>query len=376
MTNKNKRQLYRFLNNVEPIPKEVVNQHFLLSIEKDDEMLEMYLILGADVNIEKNKAMQYFVDCGNLEKIKRLRKYNPDLDVNLTEAIKAHNVEIVDYMLEAGSRVNPSYLNTAISVKDEEMIKLLLKYNAKVTDGVMRKAFYTSVEIVKMLLPYTGGKLPEQTFYNGDSIWGDVEFLPAESLVYLMDELDKESNILSEIFNNKYHSLITVDYYLGGALLFNIGSASYEDIKLVVEKFEEQHKNLDEISTSYADKIRENLLKNVKNIEELNKIFLYLKEKGILTKVGIEDLTFYGASTYRICTLETLKILGLEPTRDHFIPAIRKYNSGFIAELLAIGIRPERKDIDEAVNYYERSGRAGGNEEKSYEILKMLMKTS
>lgn len=376
MTSKEKRQLYRFLNNMELTKEEVVNQHFLLSIEKDDELLELYLILGADVNIENNKAMKHFVDIGNLEKIKMLQKYNADLNVDLTKAIKAHNVELVDYLLDAGSPIAPSYLNTAISVEDKKIIQSLLEHGDEVSYLNMKKAFYTSIEIVKMLLPYTDGKLPERTFDNGDCIWGNVEGLPAESLVYLMDVLDKESHILSNILDSKCLTVKVLDRCLGGAVLFNIGSASYEDIKLVIEKYEEKNKNFDKVSTIYANLIQENLLKNVKNIEELNKILLYLKEKGLLSAVGIKDLKFYWSSTYRICTLETVKILDLPLTRELFIPAIRKYNSEFIAELLAIGIKPEREDIEEAVREYNNSGRAGGNKEKSYEILQMLIKES
>ena len=119
-------------------------------------------------------------------------------------------------------------------------------------------------------------------------------------------------------------------------------------------------------------------MKKVKNSEELNKILLYLKEKGLLSAVGIKDLYFTWISPYRICTLETVKILDLPLTREHFIPAIQRYNSEFIAELLAIGIKPESKDIYEAAKEYESSERgcAGGNKEKSYEILQMLIKAS
>ena len=370
---KHLKQLSEWLQlNSQRIPKEVITKHFLLSFEKNDEFIEFFLLMGADPDANENQAMSSAVNSGDIDNIKLLRKYHASVNVNLLPAIESNNKQLVEYMLKEGSEVRDSYLSSAISAKNIDMINLLLKYNAKVNYVRMHEATVTSLEIVTLLLPYTQNKFPSNTFHDGDSYFGDFESLPSDVLKFVLDNLNKKDGVMSDIIASHPAHTNTYDdlsYRLQLALKRSIKQANITSMKFLVEYFE---KNMMSFSFAYDNNTCSVLVANAKTVEDLNHILQFLKEHNVWKEViRFSDYIPY---LYAKCDLETLEILDITPTQECFKPAIEYHNKSFIEALLNLDIKPDAFDVALAFDECNNRRKVEKKYELSCEIVKMLVK--
>lgn len=375
MQKEKKQQICEWITNVERIPQEVINQHFLLSIENDDELMELYLLIGANPNVNNNQAMSSMAKIGNLNAIKLLHEYGGDVNIDLTEAIKENQLEVVKYMFEQGAEMRPSYLEDAILTQNCDMIQLQLDHNAKVTDVEMRKAVFRSVEIVKQLLPYTGEKFPAETFHNGDRVWGYIEDLPYEGFAFVLDILETRPDIMSYIIAredrtyNRGSSKKELKFLIGNAFNRFIENANYEAIQFLVQFYQRNNMSF---NRAWNNNICNELLKNSESLEELGNILNLLKKHGIWKEIT-KYSKFSNWDVYKDATIEKLKILDIPINRECFKPAIDRRNEELVKTLLDMGIQPIEEDINHAFKEYRSPGPYGRGE-VAYRIAKMLAK--
>lgn len=371
---KHSKQLIEWIQlNSERIPKEVINEHFLLSVQNNDELLEFYLLMGADPNSNKNQAMLSAVNSGDLDRIKLLQRYGGDVNVNLSEAIKANNIQLVRYMLESGAQIMGNYLYLTISAENIDMLKLFLRYGAEVDHVDMQKAAVMSLKIVKILLPYTKRKFPIDTFHDGDSAFGYFESLPSDVLKFVLDNLNKKNGVMSDIISDAskriYDYPRELNFRLKLALNHSIKQSNATSMKLLVEYFE---KNNMSFSTAYDESTCSVLVQKSKSVEDLNHILLFLKEHHVWQE--IIKFSDYLPNIYSKCNLQTLEILNITPSQECFEPAIKNRNKSFIEALLNLGIKPKSKDVDLAFNECNSYYRDDEKYKLCTEIVKLLVK--
>lgn len=365
MMKERQEKLNMILENFGRINQEAIEKHFLLSVTDNDGLMELYLILGVDPNANNKEAMQKLVNAGNLERIKLLRKYGGDINVDLENPINALDITVVSYMLSAGGEVKDKYLMRAIQTKNIEMTRLILKYNRTVTDHEMQLAIFVSVDMIKLLLPYTDNKFPEETFHDGDSHWGYIPDLPNNVLKYILYVRENEPDKFAEI--DKETNSREFIFYLEESLKRSIEAANYPRIKLIANYFGDELQKI-----TFVDPVClcHDLVNSVKSAEKLNEILYFFKERGILQKViPIEECIKY------ICekgSIETLKIFDINPNYEHFEHAIVERNKELVEELIKAGIKPSKEDEEKA--FEERTKGYQVKPEEGYEILRMIIR--
>lgn len=364
MMQKREEKLNTALNNLERLNQEAIKKHFLISACADDGLMEMFLILGADPDANNKQAMQKFVNEGNLERIKLLRKYGADINVNLDAPIKANNLAVVKYMLEEGAEVK--YCLAETKQESIEMTELILKHNRCVTDSDMEVAIFISVDMIKLLLPYVKNRFPERTFHEGMYYWGKIHLLPTDVLEYILYVQQNEPDKLEEIMEQE--DLEQFIYQVSYALKLSITEADYSRIKLIINYLENKEWFIGCESSMVSD-----LGENAKCSGKLNEILYFLKEKGVLQKV-LPKKKFSGfhfenflEPLYRNSSIETLEILGIELNKECFKPAILYGNKELVGALIERGIKPSEEDEKEA---FRQMRCLDGDR---YEIFKMIV---
>ncbi|XP_057324867.1 ankyrin-1-like [Microplitis mediator] len=204
-----------------------------------DEKLVTYLLQnGADINVnhlKKGTPLHIAVAMENLEIIKILVQFKADIHRQLLRSpwhtplhrsVFQDNTKIVEYLLNNGGNVNiklddttPYYcektlLHVAVRHSHEEMVKLLLEYNANVdvyvsgnTKHLGIATYMGNVAIMKLLIAYgsdvNGGKGPD----------GDLEYPPLlaaasrKNLEVLELLLDNDMVQINRVSKTKYSAL-------------------------------------------------------------------------------------------------------------------------------------------------------------------------
>ena len=361
--------------------QEALDKHLLLSVELGDGLMEQYLAMGANPNVNDNQAMKQVVARGDLEGVKLLKKYGGDINVDIREPIKTGNLQMVEYFLKEGvgvdeevetaespylvfgkvRRINwegkhddleeeekPDYLAIAIKSKNVDMVKLILEYSTCKWNHVS-EAIYSSTEILELILQYKkhvkGWKLCE------DDISSDI-------LEYLLLRIREEPKI---VCNSAYD----IKRIIRSQLIVGISKADYNIVRLISkqEEFEEirctiNNKGLD---CKEEGKCLE-IVENAKSAEEFNRVLCLLNEIGILNSVfSLKDMRIR-SRIFRIATAETLKIYGTgKVDNSSFDEAIELENLEIAKELINMGMKPKREhakkalsDVEKAVsNFYE-----------------------
>lgn len=170
---KNVNQVSKTMQNI------IADNYFLknwLLINHPDQIIRIALkmnkldnIIGLlkDIDIQKqlDEALCYSTKEGNLEEIKKLLKYNANIKYiayysffiacshgydNIAKFILDNNIE-----LHTNEEILERSFNIALYNKHIQIIKILLGYNLKIDQYMMRRAIkFSNLEIIKLLLNY------------------------------------------------------------------------------------------------------------------------------------------------------------------------------------------------------------------------------
>lgn len=359
------KEIIEKVSNIE-LYQDVVNRHFLLSAENEDELLKLYLLMGANPNVNESKAMLSFAKKGNIGAMKLLQKYGGNINIDMSELVAQNNIQVVRYIIQEGGEVKSSYLTLAISHNNYDMVELLLQRNIEIDSNIMKVALCTSRKIVELFLEHTDGKFPKNSFCYEENPWELIEELPIDVLEMVLEKLEEEPRAFGIEKNGIIipHK-IALDITLSNTLQEAIKEANYQRVKLMVEFFKRTGRSLEALL--WHKNLLYQLGRNSESSEQLNEILRFLKQNGLL--VRIRKYSKFGNKNYEIFSVETLELLNIKPDHKMLKTAIRMQNVLLVKELLDKEVLPTQADEDLA---FQQITVVGKREEKE-KIYKMVI---
>lgn len=280
-----------------------INNYARFSIESNDGLIELFLLLGADPNI----GLEYKLNRMENDQVKLFYEYGAEIRENhMKMCIQQENVEIIEFLLEKGFKIDESHLRDAIKHNSKEMVELLLPHIEKIEDSIIQDAIVTSLEMVKLLLPKLGNKFPENSFYDGMNIWGKLMTLPNDVLEYILSSEHDKAEVLSEVINSKKNK--GIDLAIFEILIYSYREADYDRIKLLIPY-------MDRIKSRFPVKLSTvefyGILQKCTSVE-LNRMLILLKQNGLLMEKWGKADDYIIEEFHKKATDETLKILGIK----------------------------------------------------------------
>lgn len=344
--------------------KKLISNHFLLSIKQNDGLHEMYLSLGADVNVNDGEALKNLVDEQRFEILEELIPYGADLStIDLSHLVEKNNYSAVEFLLKNNIVADVKELKLAIENNNADMVCLLLnslELEASNYSSILRNIMImNNLSVFQYALNILGGKLPRDLFTDSEHVCllrGLIvlgEKRKNEILKYLIRELFCDSDIFSLIYTGENKRMLEYDRknIVISLMIIAINNADYEFVEFLDEFA--RGNSLNQINY-------DSFIENSQN-DEVDKIMeILLNGQYITITSQVQDLPFAQReilqirekisfkSIVRKCSVDTVIRMieyGFEANKDVLVSAASAFNLDVVKFFVSKNIKCGIDDI-------------------------------